>query len=76
MRRQAGLTPFFVPVRAVVNYVLEILHSFSTPDTSVAHLKSRVGTFFVPHASKGGIESGFSVLLLALSIKLELPVGR
>eukprot|EP00971_Amphidinium_carterae_P263782 5233526-Amphidinium_carterae.1 len=62
-----------VPVRAVVNNVLNHLHSFPTPHTSVAYLKGRVGSFLVPHPSKSSLESGFSVLFLALSIKLELP---
>eukprot|EP00971_Amphidinium_carterae_P071469 1413820-Amphidinium_carterae.1 len=59
MSRQARLTTFFVPVQTVVNYVLKVLHSFSTPDTRISNLESTVGTFFMPNSSKRSVESSF-----------------
>eukprot|EP00971_Amphidinium_carterae_P291147 5781046-Amphidinium_carterae.1 len=52
MRRKAGLTPFFVPVRAVEDDMLQIFDFFTTSDTYVPHLESRVRTLFMPNSAK------------------------
>eukprot|EP00971_Amphidinium_carterae_P307139 6104037-Amphidinium_carterae.1 len=49
--RQARFTAFLVPVRAVVNNVLKVLHSFSTPNTRIAYLHGRLSGH-VPHAKR------------------------
>eukprot|EP00971_Amphidinium_carterae_P013882 273456-Amphidinium_carterae.1 len=64
------LTALLVPVRAMVNNVLKVLHSLTAPDTSISNLESRVrSSCHTPLRA-----CSFLVVFLALPIKLELPV--
>eukprot|EP00971_Amphidinium_carterae_P197971 3929073-Amphidinium_carterae.2 len=55
VRGQTCLPSFLVPMRAMENDVLKIFHFFSASDTRVTNLEGRVGTFLMPHTSKGNV---------------------